>query len=218
MTSNKKTWDWTVRLCHWLIVILITLSWWTAENHQMENHRYVAYSLVGVLVFRVYWGFWGASHALFKNFLTTPKTALNYFKKLGHRNAPITQGHNPLGGYSAVMMWLLIAIQIILGLFAIDVDGFDGGPFIDAISFETARQFAHWHELNFNILTGFIFLHLAAISYYLIWRKQNLVKPMITGNSISQSAEFETQKVSKLHLIIGLALAIASSTVLWIFG
>lgn len=92
-------------------------------------------------------------------------------------------GHNPLGGYSVIVLLFFLLLQIILGLFSIDVDGFDGGPFSDFLSFEASRKMTGLHNIIFNVLAGFILLHILAVIYYLVWRRQNLITAMIRGKT-----------------------------------
>jgi cytochrome b len=199
-----------VRICHWSIVLLVAACWWTAENHEIVYHSYCAYALLGVVLFRVYWGFFGSSSARFSHFLQTPAAAFQYFKNLTQRDVPPSAGHNPLGGYSALALLFLLLLQIGLGLFSIDVDGFDGGPFADYLSFKTSRLMADWHEITFNILLGFIALHLLAVIYYLLWRRQNLTAAMVHGKA--HIAE-PIQAASRMHLIIGIVFA---ATLVWL--
>lgn len=211
LTLSKKTlWDWPVRICHWSIVLLVAACWWTAENHDIVYHSYCAYALLGVVLFRCYWGFFGSSSARFSYFLQTPAAAFQYFKNLTQRDVPPSAGHNPLGGYSALALLFLLLLQIGLGLFSIDVDGFDGGPFADYLSFKTSRLMADWHEITFNILLGFIALHLLAVIYYLLWRRQNLTAAILHGKA--HIAE-PIQAASRMHLIIGIVFA---ATLVWL--
>ena len=80
-----QVWDAPVRILHWLLVVLIATSWWTAENKQLDYHRYSGYVLVGVLVFRLYWGFVGSSTARFGSFLKGPGAIRAYLRTLGQR-------------------------------------------------------------------------------------------------------------------------------------
>jgi hypothetical protein len=50
-----RVWDGFTRLTHWLLVVLMGASWWTARHHHMDYHRYSGYALLGVLSFRLYW-------------------------------------------------------------------------------------------------------------------------------------------------------------------
>src|SRR3546814_4969773 len=69
----------------------------------------------------------------------------------------------------------------IAGLFAIDVEGYDGGPLSDYITFDQARAVAEFHEVVFNVILALVALHVAAIVFYAVWKRQRLVPAMITG-------------------------------------
>ena len=97
----------------------------------------------------------------------------------GH--APERAGHNPLGALSVIALLGLVALQAGLGLFAIDEDGFEGGPLSDRIDFDLARQIAEWHELSFRLIQALVVLHLAAILYYVFRKREDLLRPMVTG-------------------------------------
>ncbi len=173
----------------------------------MEQHKRYAYALLATLVFRILWGVIGSSTSRFKGWLRSPKAIAVYASQLHKRNVPMTLGHNPLGALSAIGLLAVMALQIILGLFAIDVDGFDGGPIADYIDFDLARAFADAHELTFNILLALIVLHLAAIVYYRVWRRQNLLAPMLHGRTVlSESTQYPRFYV--LRLCIGVCIAL----------
>lgn len=205
---KQALWDWPVRLCHWLMVVLVAACWWTAENHEIVFHSYFGYGLLGVLVFRIYWGFAGSSTARFTQFVRKPVVVLAYVKTLTQRSTPSSTGHNPLGGYSVIALLLLMLVQIGLGLYAIDVDGFDGGPFSDYLSFKASRLCAELHGLLFNLLLGVIALHILAVFYYLLWRRQNLIGAMVHGKTRAALAQ-PVQLASRPRLVAGLVLAAA---------
>lgn len=217
--SRQPLWDWPVRIGHWLMVILVAACWWTAEQQQIVYHRYCAYALLGLVVFRIYWGFCGGSTARFAHFVRPPGVVWHYLKTLPQREAKVSAGHNPLGGYSVLLLLLLLLLQIVLGLFAIDVDGFEGGPFVDALSFKTSRVIAGWHEFTFNLLLGFIALHILAVLYYLIWRRQNLTASMLHGKTLavtgSESISAPLQSVGPARFLLGVALA---ALVVWLIA
>ncbi|WP_062059545.1 cytochrome b/b6 domain-containing protein [Cellvibrio sp. OA-2007] len=206
ITAQQRLWDWPVRICHWSMVMLIAACWWTAEEHEIVYHSYCAYALLGVVLFRIYWGFFGSSTARFSQFLRKPSAVFAYLKSLGQREVKPASGHNPLGGYSVLALLFVVLLQIGLGLFAIDVDGFDGGPFADYLSFKTSRMITGWHEIIFNVLLAFIALHIAAIVYYLLWRRQNLTAAMLRGKT-SAPGITPMQPASITRAIAGIALA-----------
>lgn len=219
MTSSpikKPLWDWPVRVGHWLMVVLIVACWWTAENHYIVYHSYCAYALLGIVLFRIYWGLVGSSTAKFTQFLHKPNVVWGYVKALPKREGKAYVGHNPLGGYSVIALLLLVLLQIGLGLFSIDVDGFDGGPFADYLSFETSRKMAEWHEISFNILLGFIALHILAVLYYLVWRRQNLTSAMIYGKANLISTETTATPIQFASFTRFLIGAVMAGFIVWL--
>ena len=155
-----QIWDLPLRITHWLLVACIAVSWWTAEQRHMDWHRYSGYTLLGLLVFRVYWGFAGSSTARFSEFICGPRAVLEYVRRKHPAGVP---GHNPLGGWSVVAMLVLMSVQVGLGLFVTDVDGLESGPLSHLVSFETGRTLAEWHEETFDVLLAFLGLQVSRV-------------------------------------------------------
>ncbi len=173
-------WDLPTRLTHWLFVGCIACSWWTAEERLMDWHRYSGYTLLGLLVFRIYWGFAGGSTARFRHFFRGPGAVLDYFKLPREQRARII-GHTPLGGWSVVVLVLAMIVQVTLGLFATDIDGLESGPLSHLVSFDGGRAFAAAHELSFDVLIVLIGVHVVAILFHLFYDRNDLTSPMLSG-------------------------------------
>jgi cytochrome b len=203
-SSNVLVWDVPVRLIHWMIVIAVGVSWWSAEERMMDVHRYSGYALAGLLVWRIYWGLAGSSTARFTQFIKGPAAIAAYL-----RNPPqIAQpGHNPLGALSVIALLLLLIAQVTIGLFVTDIDGLESGPLSYLVSFETSRTLADAHEIIFNVLLGFIVLHIAAILFYLFVKRTNLIRAMVTGRRPADAVSGGTQLVAWWRVVPGLVLA-----------
>lgn len=171
-------WDLPTRLFHWLLVILLGLSWWSAENGEMEWHYRSGLAICGLVLFRILWGFLGSSTSRFSDFLSGPGAVIRYLKG-GHSSTP---GHNPLGGWSVVAMLAVLVAQVTLGLFAVDVDGIESGPLSHMVSFDAGRRAADWHETVFTILQVLVAIHVLAILFYTFVKRQQLVGPMVSGS------------------------------------
>lgn len=212
-----RIWDAPVRLVHWLMVALLGISWWTAKAGKMDYHRDSGYALLGLLTFRIYWGFAGSSTARFANFLKGPAAIRAYLKLLPARmgaHRPAQPGHNPLGALSVVVLLALLAAQIILGLFAVDVDGIESGPQSSHVSFDAGRLCAKLHDRNFNLLLAFAALHVAAVFFYLLCRRENLIADMLHGRrAFPADAAPQVSFGSMSRLIAGAALA---GLVVWV--
>src|SRR5690606_19816099 len=115
-------------------------------------------------------------------FVKGPVAVVRYARKLMRgETGGFVPGHNPMGGWSVAAMLLALAVQIGLGLFAVDVNGLEAGPLSSMVSFDLARDIAGLHETMFNVLLALIALHLGAVLFYLLARRDNLIAPMIHG-------------------------------------
>ena len=171
-------WDLPTRLFHWTLVGLIALCWWTAEEHNYDLHLWSGIAVLTLLIFRILWGLFGSSTARFADFVRGPAAVHAY---LAGRWRGI--GHSPLGALSVVVLMGLVAVEVGLGLFATDEDGLLLGPLSGFVSISASNEMAEIHEEFFDVLLVFIGLHVAAVLFYLIARKQNLIGPMVTGKA-----------------------------------
>lgn len=174
---TAKKWDIFVRTSHWLMVLLIATCWYTAENGEMQWHFYSGYALLFVVLLRILWGFFGSKSARFVHFLRSPKNVINYIRNIRSNNYNKST-HSPTGGYSVLALLALMLSQTILGLFAVETDGFDGGPFSEVIDYDLSLKISELHQLNFDILLFFVGLHLVAIAFYQLVLKQKLLQRM----------------------------------------
>lgn len=176
-TQRIKLWDLPTRLFHWLLVIAVGAALITANigGAAIEWHGRIGLSIVGLIAFRVVWGLIGSSHARFASFFPTPESVAAYL-----RGQWRGIGHNPLGALSVIGLLALVALQLCTGLFGNDDIAFTG-PLFNLVSKDLSDQLTGIHELTSNALIALIALHLAAIGFYAHVKKDNLVKPMVTG-------------------------------------
>jgi len=164
-----------------LLVALVLMSWLSAETGRMDYHRYSGYAMLGALVFRVVWGFVGSRTARFAHFVKGPRAVVAYLR---NTQSFARVGHNPLGALSVLAMLGLLLAQVTLGLFSVDVDGVESGPLSSKVSFETGRAFAKAHHVLFDVVLIAVCVHIAAIVFYLIVKRDNLIRPMLSGYKI----------------------------------
>lgn len=177
--AKQPIWDLPVRLFHWSLAALILFSWWTAENEELDLHIASGLAILTLLVFRLLWGIFGSSTAQFRRFIRPPREVIAYIRD---SEAWKGIGHNPLGALSILAMIVVLKLQVATGLLNADDDGLAEGPLSFKVS-ESTVEFAHeFHELLWNALLALIFLHVAAILYYRVFRKKDLITPMITGS------------------------------------
>jgi len=198
MDLNMKkifVWDLPTRLFHWLLVGLLCFSFVTALVEDLadtELHMASGHAIFGLILFRLGWGIVGGTYARFTDFLSGPRAGVAYLRQLLTADSSGTGesdnksdhvsflGHNPVGGWMIVIMLVVILVQITTGLFAND-DILYEGPLAYKVSEEISSQLTVLHKQNYYFLLFLIFVHLAAIAFYRIFKHQNLVGPMLTG-------------------------------------
>ena len=208
--SRIRIWDLPVRAFHWLLVVLVPLQWWTAEEEMMDLHILLGQITLGLILFRLFWGLIGSSTARFAGFVRGPRAMLAYLSG----RLPPAIGHNPVGALSVLAMLALLALQVGLGLFASDEDGLYSGPLAHWIDGDLSEEFADWHETNFDVLMVVIGLHVAAILFYLVVKRDNLVAPMVTGAREGRAGEAPLAAAPAWRFAV--AAAAAAGLTLWI--
>ncbi len=174
-------WDLPVRIVHWGLLLFVLLSWVSAEYEFKSIHIFSGYVILGLVLFRLYWGLFGSSTARFSNFVRGPGTTSKYALQLFRRPGMVSAGHNPLGALSVVTILSLLLLQTSLGLFARDVDGSGSGPLSPLISYGAGRFCAELHHVIFELLLIILFLHIAAVAFYVFYKKDSIVSAMING-------------------------------------
>lgn len=215
MNSTKQAliWDLPTRIFHWSLATCFFGAWIT---HEMEAsgfwlHTIFGYSALVLVLWRLGWGYIGTRYALFRNFIAGPRSTLAYLRAEASDPSTIQVGHSPTGGWAIIAMLALIGLQACSGL----LNGGEllmEGPWFHAVP-GWAKDFAHeFHELNFNILLGLVGLHLAAILFYAVKRKRNLLPAMITGYS---KAGGDSQGVGSHRLLPALLLLALAALIVW---
>jgi cytochrome b len=206
-----RVWDAPTRLVHWGIAACFGVSWWSIETSHMEWHLWSGYTLLGLLLFRLFWGFFGSSTARFASFVRGPREVWQHVAHLGARAPGAAVGHNALGALSVLAMLLLLLAQVGLGLFAVDVDGIESGPLSHLVEFDTGRTLAGYHGDVFDVLQWLVGLHLVALLYYTLYKRERLVAAMFTGtkpwHSDWQGATPATRFAPFWVLVLGILFA-----------
>jgi cytochrome b len=183
-------WDVPTRLFHWLLVIFVLISFVTGNigGNAMQYHQWSGYGILALLLFRLIWGFIGSRESRFVNFVKGRAAVVRYAKTLLSSNARTYLGHNPLGGWSIIAMLCALLVQAGTGLFAND-DIITEGPLFDWVSKATSDWLTQIHKLNQKVIIGLVCIHVLAVFFYLLYKRENLVTPMITGAKLWNRAE-----------------------------
>jgi len=194
-------WDLPTRIFHWAIVICLPLSWWSADNDNYELHQWLGYTVIVLVVGRVVWGFVGSRHSRFADFLVGPRRVIAYLRGSEAAGA----GHNPLGGWSVLVLLALLLSQAVSGLFNSD-DVLFSGPLYYAANREWRDIMGLVHELAFDALLVFVGLHILAVLYHQFWRKEHLLQAMISGSAPGRGGREAPVPLWRALLIAALAV------------
>ncbi|TCP42224.1 cytochrome b/b6 domain-containing protein [Rhodovulum marinum] len=181
--ETVRVWDPLLRLFHWALFVAVVGAWGLGKfgPDVMTLHFWFGYTVLGLLAFRLVWGFVGPEHARFKNFIYGPVTFVKYLGSMFNRKPSYWPGHNPLGGLFVFIILGLLAVHAVTGLFADPEDYINVGPLAQYVSSDTAISALGWHATLSWAVLAIVVLHVAAIAFYKKWKGENLITPMITG-------------------------------------
>ena len=208
-THRLRIWDLPTRLFHWLLAACIVALVITAKigGNAMEWHLRLGHTVLALLLFRILWGFSGGYWSRFSTFIPSPTRLARYLK--GQGSAADHAGHNPLGALSVVAMLLVIAAQVGTGLISDDEISF-AGSLVRFVSSDTIAWATVWHKgWGQWLLYSVIALHLAAIAYYSIFRREKLIAAMLHGDKPDQPQDLPASRDGLLAIIPALLFAAA---------
>lgn len=212
-TEKVLVWDLPVRIFHWALVLAFAGAFVTDQLGvtYFKYHVWCGYTVLVLVTFRFIWGFAGTRHARFSSFLRGPKTVLNYVRGSEKHGA----GHNPLGALMVVVLLAGLLVQAATGLFGND-EIFNVGPLYGYISNELSLSLTSLHRKLFYWIAGAIGLHILAVIFYRVFKKEKLIEAMFTGQK-SAIAREEGIATSRLYLAVAIVI-IVSALLVWLIA
>ncbi len=215
--TKVKVWDLPLRIFHWLLVILVAVMFISAKRDNFDVHIIAGQALVVLLTARLLWGLVGSSNARFSSWIFAPREYLQYLKTLPQKKPSHMMAHSPIGAVAVIAILIALMVQVASGLVAADVDGLVEGPFAYYVSYELNRLASDIHVRHEKWVLALVILHIAANAFYYFYKKDNLVRPMITGSKhLPQSLASQAPRLAPVWKGIFTAL-VAAAAVLWVF-
>ncbi|MBF0153059.1 MAG: DUF1924 domain-containing protein [Magnetococcales bacterium] len=185
MHTHEQTvsvWDPLLRLCHWGLVLGVILAFVT-EDEVMFLHVMAGYWILGLVIFRLVWGFMGPGHARFSTFVRGPRQILAYMRSILGGRPEHYLGHNPAGGGMAIAILMVLSLTVILGMAAYDSKEFSGflWPMTFGLGIGTVKLLTFLHEIFATLLLFLVGLHLVGVLVASLQHRENLIKSMLTG-------------------------------------
>jgi len=203
MKKIVMVWDIPTRVFHWALVGLVAAMWVTGEQggDWLRFHIWCGEAILALLLFRLIWGVLGSQTARFSQFVRGPLVVQRYLAgKLAEAEIP---GHNPLGGLMVVALLLVLLFQVVSGLFSSDVDSYlYDGPLAHWLGSSLSETVTSVHKFSFNLILALVAVHVAAVVAHRIFKKQNLVRAMLSGRK-----EFDSEVAPLKFAPLSLALA-----------
>lgn len=177
-----RIWDLPTRLFHWALALCVIglLLTGTFGGAWMDWHLPLGYAVLVLLAFRMLWGVLGGRWSRFTSFLYSPASLLAYLR--GRGRAEHRAGHTPLGALSVMALLLVLTSQVLSGLMS-DDEIATFGPLVRFVSGDTVSAATAFHkEIGQYLVMALVALHLIAIAWYVLVKRQSLIKPMLSGD------------------------------------
>jgi cytochrome b len=215
-----RVWDLPTRIFHWSLALCLVGSVVSAKvgGNAMVWHFRFGSAVLALLAFRLVWGVVGGRWSRFASFVYAPGTVLRYLRGRARPDEHLDVGHNPLGSLSVFALLGVLALQLATGLVA-DDEIASVGPLNRFVSSALASSATGWHK-NWGqyIVLGLVALHVAAIVFYAVARRQNLVGPMLGGDKPLPAGTPASQDGLATRLLALALAAAATGLAVWVMS
>jgi len=169
MNDKVKVWDMPVRVFHWILAVSFAGAYALSESERLRNvHVMLGYTVLGLLAFRLAWGFVGTRYARFRSFAYSPLAAVRHLRDEITGRAARYVGHNPAGSWAIYGLLLLGAATGVTGHLTFNEVG--------------GEAFEEVHEVLANAWLLLVVVHVIAVVLSSVVHRENLVRSMVTGD------------------------------------
>ncbi len=211
-----KVWDGWVRLFHWGTVACVAISYASAQMDAWQLHYLSGYTLLALVIFRILWGLVGSENARFAAFVRSPLAGFRELARFARHEPDAAMTHNPAGAWMVVVLLLMLLVQAVSGLFTNHDVGFTysaHGPLANSVSEAASERASALHVGFINLLLAAIALHVLAVLAYALVKRQDLVRPMVTG--VKRLPDSAARAPRHAPALLGLVLLGASAVAVW---
>ncbi|QOZ12912.1 hydrogenase [Bradyrhizobium sp. CCBAU 51765] len=168
VARTVAVWDLPLRLWHWVLAISVVIAWFTPTVYD-GVHRIVGYAVIGLLAFRLLWGFMGSRYSRFRMLGVRLRAAPNYLWNLRRGMTGRYIGLNPAGSLMLVALLASLAVSTITGAMSVTVTFFGVWWVEDT------------HHYSSDAVIVLVVLHVLGVLVMGILQRENLIRAMITG-------------------------------------
>jgi len=170
--ARRRVTDAPIRMFHALFALSFAAAWATGDSeHWRALHVTLGYTMVGLLVFRIVYGFVGPRPARWSSLVSRLAGAPAWWRAtaagLRRGGVPWRQGQN--------LLMAAVVVVLLAGLVPLALSGYAtyaewGGDWLEEV-----------HEAFANAMLAIVLLHFGFIGLLSALRRQNLTQPMLTG-------------------------------------
>ena len=172
--ATVQVWDLPLRICHWALFASVVIAWFSANVHD-ALHEASGYLVMGLVAFRLIWGFTGTTYVRFARFVRPPPVVLRYMRDLARGRVTRELGHNPAGAAMTLLLLVLLTISTISGWMQL-THRFFGVTWVELL-----------HSYSSNLVIVFAIIHVLGVLLMCVLQKENLVRAMITGRKVASN-------------------------------
>ena len=166
--TRHFVWDPLLRIFHWSLVTLFAANA-LFDDPEFPLHRWVGYTIGGLILLRLIWGFTGPRSARFSSFFPTRAGLIRQITDMATGRRRVHLMHTPLGALMIFNLLLTLCGIIATGVM-MTTDAYWGVAWVETLH----EALVTWAEVS-------VVLHLAAV----LWESRrtgvNLPKAMVTG-------------------------------------
>ena len=211
MPHLVRIWDLPTRLFHWLLALCVIGLVISAKLGYMDWHFRLGYAVLTLLIFRLLWGLLGGRWSRFANFIYSPASLWRYLR--GRGDPAHAVGHTPTGALSVFALLLFLLAQVASGLIS-DDEIASAGPLTHLVSSAWVSLGTWYHRaVGQWVLITLVTLHIVAVLYYLWGKRQNLIRPMLSGDKVLSHAAEASHDHARSRLLAGVLLLLCVGAV-----
>lgn len=217
--KSHPIWDLPSRLSHWAIAVLFVVQFAGGQYDLFSTavHLWLGYALLAVVLFRILWGFAGSDSARFSRFLRGPGSVARYLARLPGGAPTHSPGHNPIGGWSALLMLVLLLLQSFTGLFVETWDELRG-PLAERVGRDTAMLMTDLHATLHWPLLVIVIIHILAVLYYRLRKHEDRIGPIFGSGRIELPHPPGLRFAGPGRALAVLAVSVSAVAAIVIFG
>jgi cytochrome b len=202
--SPVLIWDLPTRVFHWTLVASFFIALATGDSDRFRDiHVFFGYLMLGLIAFRVVWGFAGSRYARFSSFLFGPRAAAAYVADVLAARASRHLGHNPAGSWAIFALLALALVICVSGIIVLGAEesqgvlkGFAGHPLGELTK--------ALHESLSWLMLALVVTHLAGVVVESRVHRENLAKSMVTGRKLGGAQD----GIASSHRLVAFAMLV----------